>query len=325
MIFDVARHKFHEGIITLIIIAIATVIIGVAHPIVPPSELVATTPWQATLNNFEVAHPIVAALVGIVLMMHASIRLSHATLHSKLYPTSSVAPMALSALMLLCTATEGEMLSTLLCAVLCAEFLGRMLYSMRHNARLHHIFSAMAALGTMPLIDSSTLAIVALFPLLLISLHCRIRETIVATVGLALPIFLYCYITWLMGGSFNAEIALLWERMLLPSAQPIESYMTLGRLSFFATTLFLQLCVMVIYHNERLSMTLVARNSWTMMQLCFVLLVALLAFTPSLSPASFTVVMLFVAAMLPLFFQKINPTISVISYVVLIVFALVVA
>ena len=75
MILDVARHKFHEGIITLIIIAIATVIIGVAHPIAPPSELVATTPWQATLNNFEVAHPIVAALVGIVLMMHASIRL----------------------------------------------------------------------------------------------------------------------------------------------------------------------------------------------------------------------------------------------------------
>ncbi len=325
MILDVARHKFHEGIISLIVIAIATVIVGVARPIAFDASAVAMTSWQASLYAFEQSHSVVAALLGIMLIVHASLRLSRATILSKIYPTSSMAAMSLTAVMAMAMATGGNMLSTLLVAVLTAEFIGRMLYSMRHNARLHHIFTAMMALGLMPLVDSSTLVIVVLYPLMLMSLRSRVREVVVATIGLMLPLFAFCYVAWCSGANFNDEITMLYERMMLPGAIAVEEYVTLPRLCFVAIALFLLLCVMVIYRNERLSMTLAARNSWTMMQLCAVTLVVLFSFIPSLSPASFVVVMLFVAAMLPLFFQKINPTISVAAYILLVVSAIIAA
>lgn len=319
MIIDVVRHKLLEGVLTLLVIAVAVVSIGVAEPLPHADAATAVAPLQPSLTAFEIAHPILAALLGIVLIMHTAIRLSRATIRAKIYPTTTVAVIALTGIAIAGIATAGNLLATLFVGVLTSELIARMLYSLKHNARTHHIFTAMMALGTMPLVDSSTLGMMALLPLLLISLRARTREVIVAVAGGALPLFIYCYVVWCGGAVFSTAATALWDNMLLDAPMPIVEVLTLKRLIFVGVLLFMGLCSAVIYRSERLSMTLTARNSWTMLQLCAILLIAIFALLPSVSAASLLVVALIAVTMLPLLLQRMNISISIIGYIVLLI------
>lgn len=323
MIIDVVRHKLLEGVLTLLIIAVAVVSVGTAQPLPHADVAIGVAPLQPSLTAFEIAHPILAALLGIALILHTAIRLSHATIRAKIYPTTTVAVIALSGIAIAGIATAGNLLATLLVGVLTAEFIARMLYSLKHNARTHHIFTAMMALGAMPLVDGSTLGVMTLLPLLLISLRARAREVIVAIVGAALPLFIYCYVVWCNGAEFSATATALWDNMLLDAQLPIVEVLTLSRLIFVGALLFLGLCSAVIYRSERLSMTLTARNSWTMLQLCAIQLIAIFALLPSASAASLLVVALIAVTMLPLLLQRMNISISIVGYIVLLILAFV--
>lgn len=323
MIIDVVRHKLLEGVFTLLIIAVAVVSVGVAQPLPYADTATAVAPLQPSLSAFETAHPILASLLGIVLIMHTAIRLSRATIRAKIYPTTTVAVIALTGIAIAGIATAGNLLATLVVGVLTAEFIARMLYSMKHNARTHHIFTAMMALGVMPLVDSSLLGVMALLPLLLISLRARAREAIVAIVGAALPLFIYCYVAWCGGEEFTVTATALWDNMLLIAPLPIVEVLTLTRLIFVGALLFLGLCAAVIYRSERLSMTLTARNSWTMLQLCAILLIAIFTLLPSASAASLLVVALIAVTMLPLLLQRMNISISIAGYIALLILAFV--
>ncbi|MBO5972879.1 MAG: hypothetical protein J6Q07_07710, partial [Alistipes sp.] len=154
MILDIARHKFYEGLIFLLIIAT----IGVANGFVMVDEAVASAtitsaPLQPMLRDFTIAHPLLAAIISFVLIVGTSLRLTRATIIHSLFQIGSLATMALSAVIIIGLGIHGNILSTAIVAYLASEAINRICYCVAPEATLHYLFTAFMALGAMPLFD----------------------------------------------------------------------------------------------------------------------------------------------------------------------------
>lgn len=319
MILDIARHKFYEAFLWLALFAVVAVIMGTASAEVVGSA--DSAPLGALLADFEASHSVLAAVVNLLIVMRASMLIAKGTVRSHLYMANTLAVMPLSGIVLLGLATYGPMLPTLVVALLAAICLGRLFYAYGSARRMHAIFSSMLALGAMPLVDSSMLALVALFPLILLSLRISLREAIAAIIGVAFPTFAYCYVVWCSGDSFVEAAEGLYNGMLLGSGIDLQSYLTLPRIILLGTMLFVQLFASMFYIGDRVSMTLKSRHIWATMQPALLLIVALFALVPSPSPAAFVVVAMLSSTMQPLFFQHFGISIGSLLFMLMFVCA----
>ncbi|MBQ2364052.1 MAG: hypothetical protein II288_00640 [Alistipes sp.] len=317
MILDIARHKFYEAFLWLALFAVVAVIMGSAGV-----EGGATSaPLGAMLADFEASHTVLAAVASLLIFMRASMLLARGTVRSHIYTANTLATMPLSGIALLGLATYGPMLPTLVVALLVAESLARLFYAYGSARRMHAIFSSMLALGTMPLVDSSMLALVALFPLILLSLRISAREAVAAIIGVVFPMFAYSYVVWCSGGSFVEGAEELYNSMAMGVGIDIQSYLTLPRIILLGVMLFVQLFASLFYIGDRVSMTLKARHIWVTMQSALLLVVALFALVPSLSVASFVVVAMLSTTMQPLFFQHFGINIGSLLFVLMFICA----
>lgn len=325
MILDVARHKFHESLITLIIIAIIAVVRGAMLTAdVPAAETpFATAPLQPAIDSFAASHTIIAALLSLVLIMHSSLRLARATVRDSLYASRTMAAISLTAIILAGFAICSHSLQTLIVASLLAEMLARTFHYMTHSSRLHYLFTAMLALGTLPLVDSSLLAMLIVLPILLIFIRAQLRDILVGITGAALPIFTYCYIMWCCGESFGSTATALWDNMFIQSSFELGDYLSLSRLVLGGVVLFVQLCALLLHRKEAMSLTLATRNIWNMLYLVLLVLIAVFVLLPSTSAASIVAVLMISATALPLFFLRMDTVVAVITYIVLVIFSIV--
>ena len=326
MILDVARHKFYEGVITLLVIATIVAIRSsmLNTGVVPTSEEYTLSPVALFVDSFEAKHPIIAALAIFALVMHASLRLARSTVRFNIYGAASMAAISLTALLIAGMGIGEHTLRIMLIASLTAESIGRLFYCLGPNMRLHYLFTAMLSLGITPLLDGSMLAMVILALLLILTLRSNPREMVTTIAALTLPMFAYCYIRWCMGLGFGTSAMELWHGMLQPSTIDITEYFDIKRLILLGVLLFLTLCSAFLYRSERLSMSRTTRNIWGVMQATMLILIPTFAFLPSTSAASMVVLSIIAATMIPIFFVKMGTIVSLSCYIALIVLTLIV-
>ncbi len=319
MILDIVRHKFTEALFVLIIFAASSLVAALYTP-ADAALSAATTegaPLGMWLNDFAAEHNILAAIISMPLFCYAVLRLTRATIRTKLYPTSTFATMAIASVTLMATTSGADYFKLLVVATLACECLGRLIGCFRPRTKANRLFSAMIAAGCMPLIDGRlTIAILVILTLIVLLRH-SVRETIIAIAGALLPLFAVSYIEWCCGGEFYAQYIALWNSILRPENYSYESYATLPRLIFLALLTLMQICSSTIYTSDRMSLGPGVRNAWEFMQISFYLLAVVYILLPSTSVAAFVVVAILSAPMLPLLFLKLPPYLSLLLFAII--------
>jgi hypothetical protein len=105
--------------------------------------------------------------------------------------------------------------------------------------------------------------------------------------------------------------------MLTPSALADVDYLSMPRLIMLGLVLFMQFCTSLVYHNDRLSLSLGSRQIWILLQMLVVVLTVCFVLLPSTSPASFMSIGLCISAMSPLLFYRIEGAGSIIAFYLL--------
>lgn len=321
MILDVARHKLFEALITLVAFALATTVCTIAMPSsIDYSGGVA--PLGALIGDFQRSHNILATIIGFVLVVHLSMMATRATVRSHLYVSNSFAVMSIMPLMLMMLMTPRSALATIVVALLTAEAMRRLFYAFSSQRRKNAVFTAMLALGTLPLVDCSLLVVVATLPLIVIALRCSLRDLIIAVTGMLLPIFIYAYVVWCSGGAFGEAIISLYDAMLAPSTLAVDSYLTLPRIVSCSLLLLMGIGSVVLYMRRRMSMTLAARHIWRFMLSAVTLLAVAFALLPSTTESSYVVVAMLVCVMSPMLLLQLSTLVAILIYVTMMGFAI---
>ena len=110
MIFDVARHKFSEGLLTLVIFAlVASVAVLVGGDVLP---VVGGAPLRGFIDNLAVSYPVASAIALFPLLIYAGLRLARSTVRVGIYSASSMAPVALAGIaMFACTSISNYLVT----------------------------------------------------------------------------------------------------------------------------------------------------------------------------------------------------------------------
>lgn len=323
MILDIARHKFYEGALYLFIVTILSVVIafvGVDNNIA--NATIAAAPLQPAMRDFMLMHPVWSAVIAAMIIMTTSMRMTRTTIIHSLFSVGTLATMSLSAVIMMGVGMHGNILSTLMVGFLLSEAINRAGYCVNPEPTLHYMFTACMALGAMPLFDCSMLAPAIVAPLLLLLSNKKPREILVAYIGLLVPLFAYSYIQWCQGHPMLECAKQLWEGMLTPSALADVDYLSIPRLVMLGIVMFMQICTSLIYFNDRLSISLSARQIWRQLQILVLLLTTCFILLPSTTPASFMSIGLCISLMAPLLFFKIEGVGSMIAFYVLLGIAL---
>lgn len=325
MIFDVARHKFAEGLFTLLLFAVAALIVAAFGPShAPIDECYAQgAPLGALIDQFAVNNRGIALALMLPMYVSAALRLSRPTARLGLYATGTLAAVALVAITLFGVVLAPGYFRLMCVALLFAEMLGRLVYCFGPNMRAHLLFTSMLSLGLLPLVDISLMPIALLVPLIVIIARRTLRETILCIVGVLLPTFVYCYVCWLLGSSFADVAYQIYSALLGSCREALVAYLDIPRLIFLGLLFFLQLASMLYYLTERITLMGSARNVWSLLMLLFLVLLATLLFLPVASPAIIVALAMTISTMIPLFFLRVGILLSVLSYIAMAIVAVV--
>ena len=317
MILDVVRHKFAEALLMLLFLALSAMVAAMCTPALTEAVVANAAPMRPVLHTFAVNHNILAALTILLLFCSAALRFARATIRISLYPESTMAAIAIAAVVLLAMTSGGEAFVMMIIAFLMCYSMSRLLGCFGPSMRAQRLFAAMLAIGCMPLIDSSLLAVAIVIPLLVIFVRRTLRESIISIVGATLPLFIYSYIVWCLGGDFTATTIALWSDMLTPASGTIATYVTLPRMIFVVLIVVMQLSSSAIYISDRMSLGPGVRHAWSFLQLFFAALVLLALLLPSKSSALFVAAALPTIAMLPLLLMRIPAYLSTLLFFIL--------
>ena len=320
MIFDVARHKFSEGLITLMLFALVALIAALSAARVVAVE--GGAPLQDVVQQFAVNHSLLSSLLMFPALVYSGLRFARAAVRIGLYSASSLGLLALGGVAMFALTTSEIYLSLMVIVLLTSELFGRLLYCLGPYKQVGYLFTAMLALGVMPLVDSSLIPFVLLLLLIVIVVRGSIRETIISLVGAVLPSFIYCYIAWLLGGEFGVAFNDIWNVAELQiSSGALLPYLTLPRLIFLGATLFLTVCSLIAYYGVRMSLLDSSRTIWRLLITVALMLVAMLVFIPSATPAMLVILTLVMTLMLPQLFIRIDVMMATILYLIWVVLA----
>ena len=321
MIFDVARHKFSEGLLTLLLFAVMAMATALSVGDVVPAD--GGAPLRGFVDGISLSHPIASALVMLPLVVYAGLRYSRAAVRVGIYSASSLAPVALAGGAIFALVSASGYLSLMVVVLLLSEVLGRLLYCFGATMRISFLFTAMLSLGAIPLIDGALMPLVLALPLIVIVARGTLRETIITLVGVALPTFVYCYIVWLLGGEFNEAFVDVWSLgNAVAQHTAVVEYLTIPRLVFLGVTLFVNVCSIIAYHGVRVTLVDSVRTIWRLLIALQIMLIALLLLTPSASPAVVVALVLVMTLMMPQFFIRLDVYTATIAYLVWMVSAL---
>ena len=315
MILDIARHKLYEALLSLMGLALAMVVMG----LVTPSEAVPydVAPLGALLIGFEASHPIVSAIVCFVLTLYLAFKATRTTVRTHLYGANSFAVMTLSPLVVMGLATAGGMLRAVVVAWLVVETLRRIFYAFGSEERKHAIFTAMLAIGTLPLMDSALSVALLTLPLVLVALRVGGREAIVGVAGALLPIFAYAYVVWCSGGEFIESFLYPFRAMGEPSGMEVVDYLCMPRVVMLATLGVMTLAGGYAYLRNRLALSLVARQAWRFIITTLVVGIAVVVLLPSATSATYVALGIVVAMVLPMLILRLSTMLSVALYILL--------
>ncbi len=154
-----------------------------------------------------------------------------------------------------------------------------------------------------------TALVVLLIPLLLL---CRVplRSSLAAVVGAVLPTFVVSYAVWAGGGDFSSTGCDLWHAMLADSDCDMRSYVTVPRLVLFGSALFTLICSVLLYRADKFAVGVAARKTWSFSIGIVVLLFALFALLPSVTPLSVSVAAVVSSTLMPMMYVRMEHYLS---------------
>lgn len=315
MIFDVARHKFSEGLITLMFFALVAMVAALFSADVV--EVQASAPMHGVIQQFATKHSVLSALLMFPLLIYSGLRFARAAVRIGLYSSSSLALLALGGVAMFALITTPNYLSLMVIVLLVSELLGRILYCFGPNMHLGYLFTAMLAMGILPLVDSSLIPFVLVLLFLVVIVRRSIRETLISLVGTVLPTFIYCYIVWLLNGEFGAVFMEIWNMSMEGAGNGVLlSYLTIPRLVFLGVTLFLSICSLIAYYGVRVTLVDSSRVVWRLLIVLELILVAMLVFMPIASPAVVVILVFVMTLMLPHLFVRIDVLTATVAYLI---------
>ena len=101
MILDVARHKFYEGFLTLLLATLTMIVfvaVGVGEASVTP---VPYSPFMSLISSATFGISFIEKAAVIILYTISVLTLSRSTIRTHIYPADTIAAMALCAVMTL--------------------------------------------------------------------------------------------------------------------------------------------------------------------------------------------------------------------------------
>lgn len=321
MIFDVARHRFSEGFLTLLFFAAMAMMVAFSADPVVLTE--GGAPLQGSVETFAMKHPLLSSVAMLLLIGYSGLRFSRAAVRVGIYSASSLAPVALSGIAMFACTTMSHYLLTMVVVWLVSEVFGRLLYCFGANMRVGYLFTAMMSLGALPLVDGALIPLALVLPVVVIFVRGTLREAIITLVGVALPTFVYCYVVWLLGGEFNLAFTDVWSlEGSVAQHTAVLDYLTISRLVFLGLTLFANICSIIVYHNVRVTLVDSARTIWRLLIALEIMLVAMLLLMPSASPAVVATLVLVMTLVIPQLFIRVDVYAATIIYLIWIVSAL---
>ena len=317
MILDIARHKFYEGLLTLFATTIMLMVMLVASTgdsgiAVAPESNVMSLISSSTLGSGFLEGTIV-----VIIYVLSVLTLARFTIRTRIYPTSTMAPMALCAVMMLPMIVVGDPLHQAVVVMLLTIALGNMFFCFSHRKCIHRLFAAMIASGTLAVVDGSLVVIPVVMCFVLIAARKKFREAAATVVGMLLPIFTLCYVEWLLGGGFGDSALLWWRGITADLSLNILDNLTLTRMIYIAFIIFLQATSMVLNVTYRDLHTSVVRGAWRALQLLFIGVLCSILLLPSAADSSLTALVVIAASMLTMYFINCGPFVAIVSYVAL--------
>lgn len=317
MILDIARHKFYEGLITLFVTTIILVTLLATNAGNSGVESAIDSPLMQLIESATFDSGLLKGLAVVLIYAMSVLSLSRATLRAHIYPVSTMAPMALCAVMMLPMITTGDALHQAVIILLMTYSLGNMFYCFSHRKCAHRLFTAMFAASTLAVVEASMLVVPVAMCLALIAARKKFREAIVVVVGMVLPLFAYCYIEWLLGAEFSSTAILWWRGLTTPLSSNILDNITLTRLVFIAYVVFLHATSSILQLTQRDTHSSVIRGSWRALQLLFVVMLCSVLFLPSASDSMLTALTITASSTLSIYFIRSGALLGVVGYVAL--------
>ena len=314
MIFDVARHKFSEGLLTLVFFALIATVAALMGEVALPVE--GGAPLRGFIDNLAWQYPVASSLALFPILIYAGLRLARSTVRVNIYSASSLGVVALGAVAMFGCIISTNYLYLAVVALLLSELLGRLLYCFGASVRVGYLFTSMLALGAMPLVDSALIPLALVLPVIVMLMRGTLREVIIILFGLASPTLFYCYIVWLMGGEFDAAFWSIWNFVLSSQHEVLISYLTLPRLILLGVFFFLDICSIIFYFRVRVTLLDSARTIWKLLIALQLMLVVLLVVLPISSPALVVALMLMMVVAMPQFFIGVSVPIATIAYLI---------
>ena len=322
MILDIARHKFYEGLITLLAMAIVLVVLlavslGDSGLSLAPESRVMSLISSATLGNGFMEGAIV-----VIIYVLSVLSLSRFAIRTRIYPINTMAPLALCAVMMMPMLVVGDALRQAMVVMLLSIALGNMFFCFGPRRCIHRLFAAMVASGTLAVVDGSLIVVPVVMCLVLVAARKKLREALATVVGMVLPLFTYCYVEWLLGGGFGDSALEWWRGITANLSLNILDNLTITRMIFVAFIVFLQATAMVLNFVHRDLYSSVVRGAWRSLQLLFVALLGSLLLLPSAADSSLTALVVVGAASLTMYFVNCGLFAGVLSYMAIISLAI---
>lgn len=328
MILDVARHKFYEGFFTLAIMTIVMIAMFIFSSDDVVHASTSDSPFMALVASLTGGVVFVEKLAAVVLYMASVLTLARSAIRTHIYTADTMAPLALCAVVMLPLILVGGSLNQSVVILLLSIALGNMFHCFGPHRCFHHLFVAMVALGMLAIAVPGFVVITLAMCIALILARKRLREATITVAGMLLPMFVQCYVLWLMGEGFTDAVAELWLSMMEPwSADVVARIATMielpiPHLVFIAFVIIMQLTSSALYLTEHDVHSPVVRGAWRAMHFIWIVTLAmtLLSTIPLWLP--FTMVAVVAAVMLPMFFIRSNAMVATLVYLLLIASAI---
>lgn len=321
MILDVARHKFYEGFLTLLLATLTMVVfvaVGVGEASVTP---VPYSPFMSLISSATFGISFVEKAAVIILYTISVLTLSRSTIRTHIYPADTIAAMALCAVMTLPMIVGEHALREAFITLFTSLALGNMFFCFGPRRSPNHLFGAMLSASLLATVEATLIVVPIAMGIALIAARKRLREAVIVVVGMLLPLFACCYIAWLSGEGFTESLLAWWRSATTSLNYHIIDTMSIPRLCFLAYALFLTAVASIMNYAQRDTHSHVARGAWRALHLIFIFVACALLFMPAASDSLLTVAVILSATMLPTYFICNDALISVVSYIALVALA----
>jgi len=283
---------------------------GLAIPL--PEEL---------LLRFQTAFPVWARLLSCLAILFAGISVGRITARHNLYAIGTCIAMPLYAFVACGFPTGTDLLPTCIAAALLVLSVKNFSRSFRNGYGFDPIFRGSLYLGMLLTLDPATLPFALLLPLTVMLFRRTLRETVVALFGLLLPPLLLCYVNWGAGGSFTAPIAASAD--IFRTGQPFELFLRtpLSSLIVPAAALLLDATAILLFARNPYFVGTKARFILISQIGILALAIATLCL-PAASPSLLVLLAVPSSILMPLFFIRIDDSVTLPAYLILLAAAL---